>query len=265
MQQVKRPMKVKGLKIIGALLVLALLLTLVLNAMEGCSPHSKSKDYSLATKGTLTVATSLDYPPFESLDGDAPVGYSIAVIQEVAHRLDLACEIKNISFNNVLTSVASGNQFDVGIASFTITDKRKEQVDFTTPYYFADQAIVVRKGTYETVEDLADLPVVALTNSASYQYASDSVSSKVISRTSVQDCFEVLKKGGAQAVVTEYPVAQALRASYPDCEILERIPTGEGYGIAVSKDNPALTEAINEALASMEEDGTLDALQQQYL
>ena len=63
-------MKAKGLKIIGILLAIALLLTLALSVMDGCSPNSKSKNYSLTTKNTLTVAVSLDYPPFEYLEGD---------------------------------------------------------------------------------------------------------------------------------------------------------------------------------------------------
>jgi len=209
--------KAKGLKIIGILLAIALLLTLALSVMDGCSPNSKSKNYSLTTKNTLTVAVSLDYPPFEYLEGDTPTGYS------------------------------------------------KEQVNFTTPYYFVDQAVVVLEGTYDTVDELAELPVVALTNSSSFDYATNSVSSRVVSRTSVQECFKALESGQARAVVTEYSVAKTLIESYADCEILERIATRDGYGIAVNKDNPALTEAINEALASMEEDGTLDSLQQQYL
>lgn len=258
-------MKAKGLKIIGILLAIALLLTLALSVMDGCSPNSKSKNYSLTTKNTLTVAVSLDYPPFEYLEGDTPTGYSIAVIQEVAHRLGLSCEIKNVPFNNVISSIASGNQCDVGIASLTINDQRKEKVNFTTPYYFVDQSVVVLEDTYDTVDELAELPVVALTNSSSFDYATNSVSSRVVSRTSVQECFKALESGQARAVVTEYPVAKTLIESYADCEILERIATGDGYGIAVNKDNPALTEAINEALASMGEDGTLDSLQQQYL
>lgn len=261
----KSEKKSKGLKLIGVLLALALLLTLVLSATGGCSSSSRSEEYSLVTEGKLTVAASLDYSPFEHLEGDTSTGYSIAVIQEAANRLGLECEIKEVPSNNIISTIASGTQCDVGVAPLTITDQRKEQVDFSTPYYYVDQAIVIRGATFETVEELADLPVVALTNSSSFDYATNSVSSKVVSRTSIQDCFELLQTGAVQAVVTEYPVAKALTTSYSNCEILERITTSEGYGIAVNKSNQSLTEAINEALASMEEDGTLDNLQQQYL
>lgn len=261
----KSEKKSKGLKLIGVLLALALLLTLVLSATGGCSSSSRSEEYSLVTEGKLTVAASLDYSPFEYLEGDTPTGYNIAVIQEVANRLGLECEIKEVPSNNIIATIASGTQCDVGVAPLTITDQRREQVDFSTPYYYVDQAIVIRGATFETVEELADLPVVALTNSSSFDYATNSVSSKVVSRTSIQDCFDLLQTGAVQAVVTEYPVAKAFTTSYSNCEILERITTSEGYGIAVNKSNQSLTEAINEALASMEEDGTLDNLQQQYL
>ena len=169
----KSEKKSKGLKLIGVLLALALLLTLVLSATGGCSSSSRSEEYSLVTKGKLTVAASLDYSPFEYLEGDTPTGYSIAVIQEVANRLGLECEIKEVPSNNIIATIASGTQCDVGVAPLAITDQCREQVDFSAPYYYVDQAIVIRGAAFETVEELADLPVVALINSSRFDYATN--------------------------------------------------------------------------------------------
>ena len=93
----RKSMKLKNLaKVFSVAAVMALAMAL----MVGCSSgNSKSdSDYKLVNDGKLTVAASLDFPPFESLDGDTPTGYGVAVIQEVAKRLNLECEIKNTKF-----------------------------------------------------------------------------------------------------------------------------------------------------------------------
>ena len=143
---------------------LALVFALIAVALTGCSSASnasKTPQYDLAQDGVLTVASSLDYPPFEYLDGETPTGFSIAMIQEVANRLGLACSVQKVPFDGILSSISEGGTYDVGVSSITITAKRSEQVAFSDLYYIADLAVVTRGGAYVSVADLKGKPVAA--------------------------------------------------------------------------------------------------------
>ena len=248
-------------------IVAALVCSLALFAalLAGCSSDSESKKYQLVSDGKLTVATSLNFPPFEYLSDGESAGYSIEVMREVASRLGLSCEFVNVPFESVVSSIEAGRQYDAAISSLSIYAQREEQVDFTSTYYLADQAVVTLKDEYLRVEELQGKTVSAQAGTMSETYAEDAVSEKVVPHEDVASCFSALRKGKTQAIVVDAAVARyMIENGYSDCEILETVATGEQYGIALNKDNRALTDAINEVLAEMEEDGTLEALQDQY-
>lgn len=246
------------------MLTLVAACTLLFAALVGCSSQSNSDKYALVKEGTLSVGSSLDTAPFEAVEGGVPAGYSIAVIQEVANRLGLACEVSNANSSTIISALSAGQQYDVGVASFVIGSKNEEKVDFSLPYYFVDQAIVVLEGTYSQSEEIKDTKVAALSGTASFDYAQEHLTKSLVSYDDIAKCFEALRAGSVSAIVVDMPIAQRFIAAYPDCVILEEIATNDAYGIAVSKDNRTLTDAINEVLREMESDGTIDALQKQY-
>lgn len=256
----------KALIVIVILLACAVVLSLA-TVFLNTSDQAKEDKYTLVKPGTLTVAASLDYPPFESQSDNGPAGYDVAVIQEVAKRLGLSCEIRDANFAYVIPSVAVNKTCDVAISALAITQTRQEQVDFTDPYYIGEQAIVTLKGTYQTSADLEDTVVAACSETSGYDYAKNSLSARgVVGYSSAQGCLNALVAGNVSAAVLDYPVAKALISQdYPACVILERVATNEQCGIAVNKNNRPLTDAINDVLADMENDGTLASLQQQYL
>ena len=262
-----RRMKTQGFMKGGLkLLALATAFALCVVAFAGCASEEESDGYTLVEDGKLTVASSLDFPPFESLDGDTPTGFDIAVIQEVAKRMGLECNIKNTKFDTILPAINSGQQFDVGISSITMDPDREEMVDFSTPYYIADQAVVVVKDTYKTVDELKGLKLGAQSGTTGYYYGLEVISDDVTPYDEATACFAALQSGNVQGVVIDLAVAESMvKNAYPNCEIIEKVATGEEYGIAVNKNNKQLTTAINDALDSMEKDGTLEALQEQYL
>lgn len=250
---------------LAALLCSVVLAMALLAGLSACSSTSETKDYQLIADGKLTVATSLDIPPFEYLSEGAPSGYGISVMQEIANRLGLSCEFVNVPSDSVLPSIETGGIYDVAIACLPIYAEREEEVDFTQSYYVASQAIVTLKGEYLQVEELSGKVVSAQAGSAGETYAESAVSEKILSYGDAAACFSSLREERTQAIVVDAPVAQYfIENGYSDCEILETVATCEEYGIAVSKDNRALTDAINEVLSDMEEDGTLEALRKQY-
>ena len=116
---------------------------------EGTSAENTpvSSDTSLEDvkkSGKLTIATSPDFPPFESLEGDKVVGIEIDLLEMIAEKLGVELEINQMDFDSVLPGIQSG-KFNVGVSGITVTEDRKKNADFTVPYFAAAQAIVVLK------------------------------------------------------------------------------------------------------------------------
>lgn len=234
-------------------------------ALSACSSSSNQDNYSLTQEGALTVATTLANAPYEYTANEAATGYGVAVIQEVANRLGLACSLQTVTSGQVMSAV-SGNSADVGVASLTINAENSQLVDFTTPYYYADQALVVKEGAYESAEELSDLPVAAIKDSTAADYAEYTLGATVSELADAAACFRALENGTVRAVAVDYQVASYYLANgYAGCEILERYSNGEKLSIAVNQNNDALKDVINAVIEEMEADGTLKSLQDQYL
>ena len=104
--------------------------------------------------GMLTAATNAEFPPFEYVgdDGEAD-GFDIALIKAIGEKLGVDVQVDNMEFASLVSSI--GNKIDVAIAGMTITDERKEAVDFSEPYYEAVQYVLLPEGSeIATAEDL---------------------------------------------------------------------------------------------------------------
>ena len=239
---------------------------------DTASSDAASSDFKLVEDGTLTCVSELGFAPFEYLEEGAtdPVGYDIDVANEVAKRLDLKCTfLPSQAFDSLLPTIADGNKADIAIAGITIQDDRLEVVDFTDPYFESNLAVVVKSDSKETLDSLnADGKTVACQTGTSGDAWIDENLSSATKKTldDVSAGLTGVATGSFDAYVIDLPVAEKnLRDSFTDLTILEKIPTGEQYGIAVSKDNPALTKAINGALADMEKDGALQKIWDKWM
>jgi polar amino acid transport system substrate-binding protein len=139
-------------------------------------------------------------------------------------------------------------------------------VDFSDPYYAADQALVVTPGSdIKAVEDLADKTVGAQDGTTGEEYANDETdASDVRGYPEGPDAIQALKGGQVDAVVIDQPVAQEALDKEGGIEIPTIIPTGELYGLPTAQDSDALREEINKALQEMKDDGTLKELYRKY-
>ena len=134
------------MKKLTKLTALALALVMVLGLLAGCgsSNADSSTDNSGedTAKDKLVVATSPDFPPFESLEGGEVVGIEVDILKLIAEQMGMELDIQQMDFDSVIPGVQAG-KFDVGMSGITVTDKRKENVDFSSVYFMAAQAIVV--------------------------------------------------------------------------------------------------------------------------
>lgn len=231
----------------------------------------EKKGMTLIDDGKLTVVAELGFAPFEYMDEKTgePVGFDVDVINAVAEKMGLtASYLPNQKFDTLVPIIKQGGKADVSIAAITITDERLESVDFSEPYLDSNQAIVVAKGSSETEETLNDASkqVVCQGGTTGDEWIGENLPDAV--RVPVDDVTAALtgvQTGLYQAMVVDLPVASYMLAqSFSDLQIVKEIPTGEQYGIAVSKDNPELTQAVNKALEDMKSDGTMKEIETKW-
>lgn len=240
-------------------------------APSGTSGGSGSSDgagYSLITEGKLTVAASLDFPPFENLENGKAVGFAIDLTELLCAEMGLECNyLPSVKYDTILPMITAGGKADVGVSSFTITEARKKEVDFTQPYCDSNQGIVVMKdSSYKKASDLAGKKIGAQSGTTGYDWAAENIKgADVVAYDEMTAVFAALQAGQIEAVAVDLPVAQYyVKNAYKDAYVIEEIPTGEQYGIAVSKDNPELTKALDKALATVKQNGKYDELYKKW-
>ena len=238
------------------------------NSSNSSSQKSEAS-YKLVQDGTRKVATSPDYKPMEYLDGDKPAGFGVDMTQEICNRLGLEMNfLSPQNFDSLITQVNGGTSMDVAVSSITINDEREELVDFSTPYYASNLAIVtLADSDVASASDLSGKPVGAQSGSTGEEWAKENLGdSSYTPYTGPTDALTALRAGKIQAVVLDAPVASDyVKEDAGTYKLVDEIATGEQYGIAINKDNPELKKAIDSALADMQADGTLDKLKQKWL
>lgn len=245
--------------ILGAL---AMGLVLVLG-LFGCA-GSKS-NVKTVKEGQLTVAASLDFPPFENLPegSDEAEGFSVDMMKAIGEEMNLeVVYLPTQNFDTIIPTLQNGNTADVGVSSFTITEDRKDLVDFTDSYMVSNQGIVVMKGSSITADnyatELADKVIYVQSGTTGEEYARENFpNADIRPLAEVTAMFMALQSGQGDAIINDLPVDNYYVAhGYSDAEVIAEIPTGEFYAIAVSKDNPDLTKELNKALQTLKDNGT---------
>ncbi len=241
------------------------------DSSSSAASSSSDDSYTLVKDGTLTVVAELGFAPFEYMDdktGD-PEGFDVDVINAVADKMGLQCEyLPNQKFDTLVPLIKQGGKADVSIAAITITDEREESVDFSEPYLDSNQAIVAIKGSTETEETLNDASkqVVCQGGTTGNDWITENLpNATCVPVDDVTAALTGVQTGLYNAMVVDLPVAKyMLTNSFSDLDIIEEIATGEQYGIAISKDNPNLTKAVNKALEDMKSDGTMDSIETKW-
>jgi len=233
---------------------------------SGDGTTASGEDLGLISEGTLTVGTDTPFEPFEIGQPPNISGYDIDVMNAIAEELGLEAEYTDTGFGTIFRDTANG-QFDTAAAASTITKGRENAVDFTDPYYEAQQALLVPEDSdIASVDDLsADVIVGAQDGTTGETYANEETEAgDVRGFPEGPNAISALVTGQVDAVIIDQPVAALAIEKQGGFEIIEEIQTDELYGFAVAPDNDALREAMNEALATIKEDGTIEELYAEY-
>lgn len=255
----------------------ALALTGCGGATADAGSTSKATDgdsgYSLVADGTLTIGTSAEYEPFEYMEDGEYKGFDLDLAAAIADELGLELKIENVDFDTIVPGVASGTKYDLGIAAITATPEREDEVDFTDSYYMDDQAIVTMADNADITSDncmdalnAAGVKIAVQSGSTAESFAKENFpEATLVPFKNATDCFAAVQSNQASALVTNRSVAaQLVATSFSNEQVIKQISTGEEYAIAVNKNNAALTEAVNEAIAKLTDDGTVDELMTKY-
>ena len=239
----------------------------------GSADASGSDTMQLVTDGTLTIGTSAEYEPFEYMEDGEYKGFDLELAQAIADDLGLELKIENVDFATIVPGVASGTKYDMGIAAITATPEREKEVGFTDSYYMDDQAIVTMADNTEiTGDNYADalnaegVKIAVQSGSTAEAFAKENFpNAELVPFKNATDCFAAVQSSQANALVTNRSVAaQLVATSFSNEQVIKQISTGEEYAIAVNKDNTALLDALNDSIAKLTEDGTVDELMTKY-
>lgn len=225
-----------------------------------------SSNATLIKPGELLVGTDAPYPPFEigTPESGNFSGFDKDLMDAIAAKLGLKPTYQNSDFDTIFRDLASG-QFDIVAAAATITPQREKVVDFSQPYYEAEQALVVTSDSdIASTDDLSGKIVGAQQGTTGQDYANTQTDAgEVRGFSKGADAIAAVATGQVDAAIVDQPFAADAVEKQGGIEIAQTIPTGEVYGLPVAPGNPLLGD-VNKALDELIADGTMNDLYQRY-
>ena len=221
------------------------------------------------SEGTLTVATSPDFAPYEfyAIDENGEpqlAGFDMDLAQYIADYLGLTLEVIPMDFDGTIMELQSGN-VDLGMAGYSPDPDRADSMDFSDVYITGGQSFVCvesNKDLFTSLEDAnnADYSIGAQVGSIQATLAKENTpDADIVELTKVPDIIAELLTGKLDGAFIETMVAESYATQYPElCLALEVPYDAEGSVVGVSKGNAALLEGVNRAIAAAKEDGSFD-------
>ena len=241
-------------------------LTLAVLMMALCLTACSAKGPTLADvqkAGKLTVATSPDFPPFESLEGGKVVGIEVDIMELIAKELGVELEIVQMDFDAVLMGIQTA-KYDCGASGITVDADREKNMLFTTPYYNAAQVIVVKEGSPITGKaDLSGKTVSVQTGTTAESGCLDEGIS-VQAFNANADAKTALTTGKVDAWVVDNLTALQMVEDGDGLVVLDEKMTEEPYAFAFAFGSEDLVAEINKILEKLINDGTIAGIFENY-
>ena len=214
----------------------------------------------------LVMGTNASFPPYEYVENNEIVGIDAEIAAAIAGKLGMELKIEDMAFDSIIPSVQSG-LIDFGMAGMTVTDERKESVDFSISYANGVQVIIVPEGSDITgPDDLAAKKIgVQLATTGDIYATGDYGEDHVEEYATGNDAVVALTEGKVDAVIIDNEPAKAYVAANEGLTILDTTYVEEDYAIAVSKDTPELLDQINTALQELIDDGVVAEIVGKYI
>ena len=240
---------------------------------EAPAAEEAAAEIKTVEAGKLHMATNAAFPPYEMIsDNGGFEGIDVEIATQIAQKLGLELVVDDMEFGSVITSVQGGKS-DIAMAGLTVTEERKQNVDFTESYATGVQVIIVPEGSdIQTVDDLANNKMIGVQDGTTgYIYCSSPVEDggygedHVTSYPNGAMAIEALKGGKVDAVVIDNEPAKAFVQANAGLKILDTEYIVENYAIGISKDNNGLRDAVNNALKELIADGSVKLIVDKYI
>jgi polar amino acid transport system substrate-binding protein len=248
-------------------------------ALAACGDDSDDSSSASTTaaeggdKGALVICTDAPYEPmeFEATEEKTPSGYTgfdIDLVQAIADGADKTLEVKVTPFDGIFAAMDAGT-CDAVVSSVSINDERKQNMDFTEPYYDSGQSLMVLKENeeaFQTLDDLKGKNIGVQSGTTGEDFAKENTpeGATITALPGASELFAALQSGSIDAVLQDYPI-NAFRAAQDDLFVVSKeFPTKEQYGMAVPKGDTETLALLNDGLATAKSDGTYDKLYEQY-
>jgi polar amino acid transport system substrate-binding protein len=248
-------------------------LGLAVMAASGCATPvnqgSGGSNIPLVQSGKLVTCTHLSYKPFQYSEGDKTVGFDVDLVDLIAKDLGVTQQIFDTPFETITSGTAfTANQCDLAAAGMTITDARKQAIDFSDPYFDASQALLVKKGAgYKSLADLKGKKLGVQQDTTGEEYANKNAAANGYTVVQFEDLplsETAVRTGAVDATINDNGVLYDYIKEFPDTEVTTEFDTGEKYGIGVKKGNTALLTKVNEVLKKAKSDGSYDKIYEKW-
>ncbi len=225
-----------------------------------------SATITTVTEGVLTMSTNAAFPPYEMTTDDGGFeGIDVEIATAIAEKLGLELQIDDMDFDSALLAVQQGKS-DIVMAGVSVTDDRLLVMDFSDSYATGVQVVIVPEGSEVTVDTLGDYVIGTQRATTGNIYCTDDYGEDhVVAYDNGVTAVQALMNGQVDCVVIDSAPAQEFVAANAGLTILDTEYVSEEYAIGVAKGNSALLEAINEALAELTEDGTIQSILDKYI
>ena len=235
-------------------------------AEESKAEEAPAAELETVQKGKLVMVTNAEFPPYEFHDQNAIVGIDVEIAGAIAEQLGLELEIEDIAFDSIIPEIVSGKA-DIGAAGMTVTEDRKQNVDFSDTYAHATQVIIVKEDSeIKGVADLEGKIMGVQQGTTGDIYVSGDYGDAAVERYAKgMEAVQALAQGKVDAVVIDGEPAKQYIKEVEGLKIIDESYTDEDYAIAIKKGNTAMVEAVNTALAELKSEGKLDEIVAKYI
>ena len=269
-------------KFTALMLVLVMALALVAcggaNAPETTAPATTTPAttapaaaFTTVEEGKLIMSTNAAFPPYEMTTDDGGFeGIDVEIAGAIAEKLGLELVVDDMDFSAAQLAVQQGKS-DLCMAGLSVTEDRKLVMDFSATYATGIQVVIVKEGSDVTMDNLGEKMIGTQLGTTGYIYASDTPENggygedHVIGYDNGITAVQALMNGQVDCVIIDNAPAQEFVAANPGLTLLEGEWVVEEYAIGLNKNNTALNEAINNALAELIADGTVQSIIDKYI
>lgn len=235
-------------------------------AAETTAAATAASELKTVEAGKLIMSTNAAFPPYEMVADDGSYeGIDVEVAGAIAGKLGLELVVDDMDFDAALLAVQQ-NKSDIVMAGVTVTEDRQLIMNFSDSYATGVQVVIVKEGSDVTLDNLGEKMIGTQRGTTGYIYTSgDYGDDHVTAYDNGASAVQALLNGQVDCVVIDSAPAEAFVAANAGLTILDTEYVTENYAIGVNKDNTALLDAINQALAELTADGTVQSIVDKYI